>query len=182
MCSLKVILMDPEVGAILFTLRDRQRLMMSARIHRVWLIIQHRRPEDSLALLWLERERRVEVRKARATAAALWHVVQIHEEGINAHALYAVIVAFNVVIVPLIESARAVALLRACLVVDELRKLAVRLRRACHIAHACHDALDNWITQAACILAPRVRRRPDLRLHVCHLRGERWLVRDGERW
>lgn len=57
MRSFEVVLVNPEICAKLFSLCDRKRFMVRARIHRVRFIVVHRRPEDSFPLLWLKRYR-----------------------------------------------------------------------------------------------------------------------------
>mmetsp|Transcript_7218 Transcript_7218/g.21250 ORF Transcript_7218/g.21250 Transcript_7218/m.21250 type:complete len:495 (-) Transcript_7218:205-1689(-) len=147
-----------------------ERLVVRARVHRVGRVGEHRGPEDGLAPGGHEGDRLgLEVGEAGPAAAALGHVVQVHEEREDSHALDAVAVSVDVVRVALVEGARLVALCGARVVVHELRKLAVCDRRARDIAHSLLHRLDERVGEAVPLLAPGVPRGADLRLDVGHL-------------
>mmetsp|Transcript_33709 Transcript_33709/g.78876 ORF Transcript_33709/g.78876 Transcript_33709/m.78876 type:complete len:277 (-) Transcript_33709:819-1649(-) len=165
----EIVLVDPKIGAKLLARPDRQCLVVRARVDCVWLVGEHRRPENRLALLGHEGDGRAQVGEARAAAAALGKVVEVHEQRVDAHALDPLPVAVDVVRVALVEGARRAAVFGARVVVDELRELAVGHGRAAHVAHALLHRLHERVGEAISLLAPRVPRCADLRLDVGHL-------------
>mmetsp|Transcript_1243 Transcript_1243/g.3571 ORF Transcript_1243/g.3571 Transcript_1243/m.3571 type:complete len:220 (+) Transcript_1243:168-827(+) len=140
----EVVHVDPHVCAELGSLDHGERGVVGAVVRRIRCVVEHRGPEDGAALARLNGE--LELREVRL--AALVHVVEVHEEGVDAHALRTPR-GRVLVVVQLVEL--------SLLVLDDLHEFAVLDGHSSDSGDLRLHALHHRVLEAFLEVAPALR-------------------------
>jgi len=96
-CTFKVSLMDPSVGAIFHSFDDRLGLVVAAHVLGVGVVVENTRPQDSASLFG--NHCGIDARKIRATT--FLDVVQVHVKSQDTNSTGAILLVGDVVVVGL---------------------------------------------------------------------------------